>query len=107
MHHRSRPQQVEAVEYVAELAAEPQFWIERTLEPGSMMFVSNHTAFHMRTEFEDYDEPDKRRHLLRAWVSLPNSRQLPASFAPFFGDVTAGAVRGGYQSRDGERRFQT
>jgi Taurine catabolism dioxygenase TauD, TfdA family len=101
------PQQVEAVEYVAEVAAEPQFWIERTLEPGSMMFVNNHTAFHMRTEFEDYAEPDRRRHLLRAWLSLPNSRQLPASFAPFFGDVTAGAVRGGYRSRDGSRRFQT
>ena len=92
------PEQVEAVEYVAEVAAEPQFWIERTLAPGSMMFVNNHTAFHMRTQFEDHDEPDKRRHLLRAWLSLPNSRPLPASFAPFFGDVGAGAVRGGYQS---------
>ena len=53
-------EQIEAVGYVAEVAAEPQFWIERTLEPGSMMFVHNHTAFHMRTEFEDFDDPDEQ-----------------------------------------------
>jgi hypothetical protein len=100
-------QQVEAVRYVSEVAAEPQFWIERALGPGSMMFVNNHTAFHMRTEFEDFDEPERKRHLLRAWLSLPNSRELPASFAPLFGDVRAGAVRGGYRSRDGQRRFET
>jgi hypothetical protein len=101
------PEQVEAVEYVAQVAAEPAFWIERSLEPGSMLFVYNHTAFHMRTEFEDFPDPDRKRHLLRAWLSLPNSRQLPASFAPFFRDTRAGAVRGGYESRDGARRFQT
>ena len=101
------PQQVEAVEYVSLVAAEPQFWIERSLEPGSMLFVHNHTAFHMRTEFEDFADPAQKRHLLRSWLSLPNSRALPDSFAPFFGDTSAGAVRGGYQSRDGQRRFQT
>jgi Taurine catabolism dioxygenase TauD, TfdA family len=101
------PQQVEAVELVAQVAAEPRFWVERALEPGSMLFVHNHTVFHMRTEFEDFDDPDRKRHLLRSWISLPNSRALPESFAPFFGDTRAGAVRGGYQSRDGQRRFQT
>lgn len=101
------PQQVEAVEYVSLVAAEPQFWIERSLEPGSMLFVHNHTAFHMRTEFEDFADPARKRHLLRSWLSLPNSRPLPASFASFFGDVRPGALRGGYQSRDGQRRFQT
>jgi Taurine catabolism dioxygenase TauD, TfdA family len=101
------PEQVEAVELVAQVAAEPGFWVERALEPGSMLFVHNHTAFHMRTEFEDFDDPAEKRHLLRSWISLPNSRALPESFAPFFGDTSAGAVRGGYQSRDGQRRFQT
>jgi hypothetical protein len=102
-----RPEQLEAVEYVQQVAAEPQFWIERHLEPGSMLFVSNHTAFHMRTAFVDHDDPARRRHLLRLWLSLPNSRRLPDSFAEFFGDVGAGALRGGYTSRDGQRRFET
>jgi hypothetical protein len=101
------PQQVEAVEYLAQVAAEPVFWVERALDVGSMSFVHNHTAFHMRTAFEDFDEPDRKRHLLRTWLSLPNSRQLPASFATLFRDIRGGVVRGGYVSRDGRRRFET
>ncbi len=69
-----------------------------------MLFCNNHTAFHMRTEFRDWPEPERRRHLLRLWLSLPNSRRLPDTFAEFFGDIAAGAVRGGYPSRDGVTR---
>jgi Taurine catabolism dioxygenase TauD, TfdA family len=101
------PSQIEAVEYVSRVAAEPGFWVERALEPGSMTFVHNHTVFHMRTAFEDFEEPENKRHLLRTWLSLPNSRALPESFSAFFGDLRAGAVRGGYESRDGCRRFET
>lgn len=100
-------QQAEAVLHVAEIAAEPAFWVERALEVGSMTFVHNHTVFHSRTAFVDFEQPDRKRHLLRAWLSLPNNRELPASFATFFRDVRAGAVRGGYVSRDGRRRFET
>ena len=102
-----RPEQVEAVEYVRLVAHEPQFWVERHLENGSMLFCNNHTAFHMRTEFRDWPEPERRRHLLRLWLSLPNSRRLPDTFAEFFGDIAAGAVRGGYPSRDGATRYAT
>lgn len=101
------PEQVEAVRLPGRVAAEPGFWAERALEPGSMTFVHNHTVFHMRTAFDDHDDPDRKRHLLRSWLSLPNSRPLPATFAPLFRDVRAGAVRGGYLSRDGRRRFET
>ena len=102
-----RPEQVEAVELVREVAAEPQFWVERRLEPGTMLFVSNHTAFHMRTGFVDHDDPVLKRHLLRLWLCLPNGRRLPDSFAGFYGDVSPGSLRGGYRSRDGLRRFET
>jgi hypothetical protein len=102
-----RPDQVEAVELVREVAAEPGFWVERTLQPGSMLFVSNHIAFHMRTQFVDHDDPALQRHLLRLWLCMPNGRRLPDTFARFFGDVAAGALRGGYTSRDGSRRFET
>lgn len=102
-----RPEQIEAVNYLCEVAREPQFAVVRHFEPGAMLFCNSHTTFHKRTAFEDWPEPERRRHLLRMWLSLPNTRRLPASFAPFFGDVSAGAVRGGYQSRTGERRFRT
>jgi hypothetical protein len=102
-----RPEQHEAVGYVREVSGEPQFWIERTLPNGTMMFCNNHTVFHMRTEFIDWPEPERKRHLLRLWMSVPNGRQLPDTFAEYFGDISAGAVRGGNPSRDGITRFAT
>jgi hypothetical protein len=99
--------QREAVQMVADVAAEPGMWVERRFGPGAMLFVNNHTVLHLRTAFVDWDEPASKRHLLRVWLSPPNSRPLPGSFAPFFGDVGAGAVRGGYRSRADRPVFHT
>jgi hypothetical protein len=99
--------QVEAIEFLAEVASEPQFWVERRFEAGTMWFCSNHTVLHMRTEFTDFDDAARKRHLLRVWMSLPNGRELPSAFASFFRDVRPGAVRGGYPSRSGDRTFST
>lgn len=101
------PEQIEAVEFVARVAAEPGMYLERMFEPGTLAFFNNNTVFHMRTEFEDWEEPEKRRHLLRIWLSLPNSRPLPESFATFWGDVRGGAVRGGYPSQADRPVFET
>ena len=89
-------EQVEAVQMLVETASEPDLWVEHHFEPGAMVFVHNHTALHLRTAFTDWDDPALRRHLLRVWVSTPNSRQLPETFASFFSSLDAGTVRGGY-----------
>lgn len=90
--------QREAVQMVADVAAEPGMWVERQFEPGTMFWFHNHTVLHLRTAFVDWDDPARRRHLLRVWFSPPNSRPLPDSFASFFGDVSPGAFRQGYHS---------
>ena len=64
------------------------------LEKGEMQFVYNHAMLHDRTGFEDWDELDKRRHLLRLWLSVPGDRPLPEVFASRFGSVEVGN-RGG------------
>ena len=99
--------QIAAVEAVRVTASAEGMWVERLFEPGTMLFVHNHTVLHLRTAFEDWDEPARKRHLLRSWLSLPNNRRLPASFASFFDSTEAGAVRGGYHSRSGTYRFDT
>ncbi|MFT7599666.1 MAG: hypothetical protein ACI8TP_002601 [Acidimicrobiales bacterium] len=106
----SRPltaEEIEAVELVKATATAPDLWVERQFDAGSMLFVHNHSTLHLRTEFTDWDEPERKRHLLRIWLSVPNNRRLPASFATFFGDVTAGSVRGGYQSQAAGPVFTT
>jgi len=52
------------------LAASSDFHLDMDLAPGDMQFISNHTIVHARTVYEDEVEPEKKRHLLRLWLSL-------------------------------------
>ena len=62
------------------------------MEPGDMQFCFNHTILHSRTEFEEWDEPDRRRHLLRLWLNIPNGRKLAPEFADRYGAGTGMGV---------------
>jgi Taurine catabolism dioxygenase TauD, TfdA family len=100
--------QIEAVRYVGQVAREPGFGLLRHFEAGTMLFCNNQTVFHLRTSFTDLsDNPDQRRHLLRIFLCLPNGRELPATFAGYFGDTRAGSLRGGYPTRRTEPVFYT
>jgi len=77
-----------------ELANDPKLHLMMELEPGDIQLVHNHTIFHDRTAFEDFPEPELRRHLLRLWVAPLDARPLPEIFAERFGSVTPGD-RGG------------
>ena len=52
------------------IAVEPGMYLDMDLQPGDIQLLSNHSILHARTEYEDYDDPQKRRHLLRLWLSL-------------------------------------
>src|SRR5215207_3228623 len=64
------------------------------LRPGDIQLVHNHTILHDRTAFEDYPEPERKRHLLRLWVAPAGARRLPEVYAERFGSITPGD-RGG------------
>lgn len=89
------PLQKEALDFLDEVCADPALNYKFRQEPGDMLFVNNFVNFHSRSEFEDHDEPEKKRLLLRIWLSMPNSRPLPAPFAGSFGRTGAGEIRGG------------
>jgi hypothetical protein len=100
-------QQKEAVDLVLPLANDPRFYGEMMFEPGDMQFMNNHVMLHSRTEFEDYEDPDKKRHLIRMWLSVPNSRPLNESMSAIYRDRTPGAVRGGFPCFTGARVYET
>lgn len=54
-------------------------------EPGDVQFVNNHMVLHDRTEYEDYPEQERKRHLLRLWINLYEGRPLAYEFANRFG----------------------
>lgn len=86
--------QVEALDLLDALAEDPALHIELDFLPGDIQLVNNHVLFHDRTAFEDWPEPERRRHLLRLWLAPPHAQALPPVFAERFGTVTPGE-RGG------------
>jgi alpha-ketoglutarate-dependent taurine dioxygenase len=87
-------QQIEALDLLDQLANDPKLNLTMEFEPGDIQLVHNHTILHDRTAFEDYPEPERKRHLLRLWIAPPKARPLPEVFAERFGSVTPGD-RGG------------
>lgn len=48
--------------------------IHMELEVGDCQFVSDAHTLHARTEYTDHAPPAPRRHLLRLWLSTPESQ---------------------------------
>ena len=94
-----RAEQREALDYLEALADDPALHVSFRQEPGDMLFLNNWVTFHRRAEFEDYVAVEQKRHLLRIWLSVPNSRPLDPCFLDNYGAVEAGAVRGGMRPR--------
>ncbi|MFO1407798.1 MAG: TauD/TfdA family dioxygenase [Steroidobacteraceae bacterium] len=51
------------------ISSSPEFHVDMALEPGDVQLLSNHTAIHARTDYEDHPEPGRKRHLLRLWIT--------------------------------------
>ncbi|MGP9679305.1 TauD/TfdA family dioxygenase [Halomonas sp. AOP27-A1-41] len=88
-------QQQRAMDVLDSLAADERFSYEMTLQAGDLQILNNHTVLHSRREFEDFEEPERRRHLLRAWISTPDSQPLDSALAQAYFDNRPGMVRGG------------
>lgn len=92
------PGQRAALDALEEVAEDPTLYASFRLEAGDVLLLNNWTTFHRRTAFEDDPDPQLRRHLMRIWLSMPNSRALDPRFAEHFGATEAGAVRGGMRA---------
>jgi hypothetical protein len=88
------PKQIEALDLFDRLANDPALHFTMELKAGDIQLVHNHTLLHDRTAFQDWPEPDRKRHLLRLWLAPENARPLPPVFAERYGSVVAG-LRGG------------
>lgn len=75
---------VDALDYVDGVLARPGFALAMELQKGDLQFIANFAILHSRTEYRD--APDRRRHLLRLWLTDPTSRRtggdLLDRFAP-------------------------
>ncbi|MFP6872704.1 MAG: TauD/TfdA family dioxygenase [Verrucomicrobiales bacterium] len=87
--------QREALDAIESLAAQPGMHAGIRQQPGDMLLMNNWVTLHRRSEFEDYCEPERKRHILRVWISPPNNRPIDPLFRDNYGAVDAGSIRGG------------
>jgi hypothetical protein len=86
--------QIEALDLLDQLANNSKLNLTMEMQAGDIQLVHNHTILHDRTAFEDYPEPERKRHLLRLWLAPAGARRLPEVYAERFGSTTPGD-RGG------------
>lgn len=72
--------EVEALNLFDTLIHDQEFRLDMMMEPGDMQFCNNYVVMHSRTHFEDHEDPDQRRKLLRLWLKMPNARTLAPEF---------------------------
>ena len=60
-------------------------------------WLKNAVILHKRTEYQDWDEPDRKRHLVRMWLVPDHLRDVDPGIEVF-------TTRGGIARRDAPAR---
>ena len=60
--------QCAAMAMIEEIANDPEFHLEMDFRPGDVQLLNNAVILHAREAYTDFEEPDRKRHLLRLWL---------------------------------------
>lgn len=74
-----------ALDAFEEIARDPAIRLDMDFQVGDVQLINNYVVLHARTEFEDFPEPERKRHLLRLWLTCRRARPLPADFPRHLG----------------------
>jgi hypothetical protein len=86
--------QNEALDYIDALAAKPELHLDMELQQGDIQMVSNHCIFHSRTAYEDFPEPERRRHLMRLWLACDDGPDIPGAMGERYAITSKGRPGG-------------
>jgi hypothetical protein len=75
--------QKEAIRLYRETAAECA--VDMPFVPGDIQLLNNYVTLHARRGYEDWPELNRKRHLLRLWLSDLGARPIPAQQLKDFG----------------------
>lgn len=81
--------QKEALDMFDALCMDPRLRFDMDFRFGDMQFLNNYVTLHSRTGYEDYPEPDRKRHLLRLWLFTPGLSDIPESLRMRYRDMDA------------------
>lgn len=86
--------QREALDMLQEVCNRPELRLSMMMQEGDMQFLNNHAILHAREAFEDHEDPDLKRHLLRMWIALAEDRrrEMPPELADRYRIVEMGGI---------------
>lgn len=71
--HPSAPRlttdQLAALDLLESIPHDPQLQIMMEFEPGDIQWLNNTSILHARDEYDDFDDPELRRYLIRLWLT--------------------------------------
>lgn len=85
---RHTPAMLEALDMFAAMARDLCYHMD--FRQGDIQLLHNHVTVHSRTEYVDFPEPEKKRHLLRLWLATPGGRPLSNAFMNRYGNAMLG-----------------
>ena len=77
--------QFAALDLFEQCAHSPDLALRFHLRPGQTLFLHNRIVLHARTDYVDWPEKHRRRHLLRVWIDSPGLLPIPSVHQ--FGDL--------------------
>lgn len=101
---RITDRQRELLDLIDAITMDPDVELLMDFEPDDMQFVNDYVILHSRTDYADFEEPERKRHLLRLWLTLREGRRLAPDFARGMGAVDERGGRGGVTSTVGAAR---
>jgi hypothetical protein len=87
--------QIEVLNLFDEISQEPGLALDMHFQAGDVQWLLNYAALHSRTEYFDFPEPERRRHLIRLWLKRDVGRPLVEKFGKHV--VTMGEPAGGFK----------
>jgi hypothetical protein len=90
---RLSPAQLEALDLLQELSIECS--LDMDFRPGDIQFLHNHVILHARTEYEDWPDEGRKRHLLRLWLNTDSAgsvQGIQRPLTPEFAEAVKGVV---------------
>jgi hypothetical protein len=86
---RLTAEQKEALDFFDALCMDERLRFDMDFRQGDMQFLNNYVTLHSRTGYEDFPEPDRKRHLLRLWLFTPGLADIPDALRMRYRDMDA------------------
>lgn len=72
--------QTDALDIFDEISHRPEYRLDMMLEPGDIQLCNNYVVMHSRASFENPEDNNKKRKLVRLWLKMANARDLAPDF---------------------------